>query len=133
MKYTMGKKERIMGFLSDNSERSFTLEDICAAILNDGRGRSTVYRLVSELVGDGCVRRLSDGRTRHATYQYVGGEHCHSHLHLKCRGCGRLVHLDERVSHELERRVSSVGGFIIEDGAFLYGRCAECTEGASGK
>ncbi len=130
MGYTMGKRERIVGFLCENSGRSYALEEICAAVLTDGRGRSTVYRLVSELVAEGSVRRLSDGRTRHCTYQYIGGEPCHRHLHLKCNACGKVIHLDDELSHELGRRVMAADGFTLDEGALLYGRCRECTGGA---
>ena len=128
MGYTMGKRERIIGFLSNNHDRSFTLEEICSELTEDGKGKSTVYRLVSELVGEGRITRISDGRTRHCTYQYVGGEHCHTHLHLKCKGCGRLMHLDEEVSASFEKTVELLGGFHIDDGAFLFGTCRDCTE-----
>ena len=128
MRYTTGKRERILAFLSDNKDVSYTLEEICAALTDGGKGRSTVYRLVSELVGEGCIRRLSDGRTRHCTYQYVGDECCHSHLHLKCKGCGRLMHLDEGVSRDFERAVLNVGGFTIEEGTLLFGTCHDCSE-----
>ena len=128
MRYTTGKKERIIEFLSDNAERSYTLEEICNAVTDEGQGKSTVYRLVSEMVGEGRITRLSDGKTRHCTYQYVGGELCHTHLHLKCKGCGRLMHLDRKVSENFERTVRRVGGFLIDDGAFLLGTCKDCAE-----
>ena len=128
MGYNTGKRERILAFLKNNSETSYTLADICSELTEDGKGNSTVYRIVSELVADGCVRRLSDGKTRHCTYQYVGGEHCHHHLHLKCKGCGRLVHLDEDVSRNFEQTLRNVGGFVIESGTMLFGTCKECTE-----
>ena len=32
MVYTTGKRERIVDFLSDNSEKSYTLEEICSAL-----------------------------------------------------------------------------------------------------
>ena len=107
---------------------SYTIEEICGALTDEGHGKSTVYRLVSELVGEGKITRISDGRTRHCTYQYVGGEHCHTHLHLKCKGCGRLMHLDEEVSASFEKTVELLGGFHIDDGAFLFGTCRDCTE-----
>ena len=97
MKYTTGKKEAIIAFLSENSAKAFTLEEIAAAITPDGKGRSTVYRIVAELLEEGKVHRYSDGKTRHCTYQYTGTE-CHSHLHLKCRECGKLIHLTDKVS-----------------------------------
>ncbi len=126
MVYTTGKKYKIIDLLSSDSARSFTLEDICREILADGRGRSTVYRIVSELVADGVLRRISDGRTRHCTYQFIGGEKCRGHLHLKCSECGRLIHLDDDISHELCDRLLSIGGFLIESDALIRGKCKEC-------
>lgn len=128
MGYKTGKRELILELLSRDADASYTIEQIAAAITDDGHGKSTVYRLVSELVDAGCLRRLSDGRTRHATYQYVGEEHCHRHMHLKCKSCGRLIHLDEGLSRDFEKKILSLGGFLLEEGSFLFGTCRECTE-----
>ena len=127
MKYVTGKKEKIIDFLSKKSGSTYTPEEICDAILPDGKGKSTVYRIISSLVEDGCLRRVSDGKTRHVTYQYVGSSECHKHLHLKCKGCGKLIHMDDEISVEFEKRVMGVG-FAIESGTLLYGQCAECLE-----
>ncbi|MBQ9070014.1 MAG: transcriptional repressor [Clostridia bacterium] len=127
MKYNTGKREQILSFLSENSHRSFELCEIALAITHDGHGTSTVYRIVSELLSEGKVRRLSDGKTRHCTYQYIGSEECHSHLHLKCRDCGKLIHLDEEISHEFCDSVLSIGGFTLESGCMLFGKCESCT------
>ena len=124
MKYNTKRREEIASFLMNNSERAFTSEQIACAVLDGDSGRSTVYRLLSELVADGCIRRITDG-TRHVTYQYVGGEHCHHHLHLKCKGCGRLIHLDESTSREVEERLST-SGFTIDGGELLLGTCSDC-------
>ena len=128
MGYTTGKRQKIIDFMSENRDITYTLEQICDALTDAGKGKSTVYRLVSELVAEGRLTRISDGRTRHCTYQYVGEDACHGHLHLKCKGCGRLVHLDERVSHSLEQTVLKVGGFVIDGGALLLGTCEKCAE-----
>ena len=128
MKYTTGKRQRIIDFLAENCQNAYTLEEISAALTEDGKGKSTVYRIVSELVGEGKITRISDGRTRHCTYQYIGDEQCHNHLHLKCKGCGKLMHLDRRVSEYFERAVLKTDGFVIDDGAFLFGTCKRCAE-----
>jgi len=60
----------------------------------------------------------------------MGGDHCHKHLHLKCKGCGRLIHLDEKISHEFEESVLNIGGFAIEEGTLLLGTCVECIGGS---
>ncbi len=128
MKYTTGKRQKIIDFLTEKRENAYTLEEISAALTEDGKGKSTVYRLISELVGEGKITRISDGRTRRITYQYVGAESCHSHLHLKCKGCGKLVHLDEELSQKLGQALLSVGGFFLDEGAFLFGTCKKCAE-----
>lgn len=128
MGYTTGKRQKIIDFMLKNSEHAYTLEEICEATTDGGKGKSTVYRLVSELVAEGRLTRLSDGKTRHCTYQYVGTEACHGHLHLKCKDCGRLVHLDDETSEKLEKTVLKVGGFLIDEGALLFGRCEKCAE-----
>ena len=130
MGYTTGKKEKIIELLSAHAGETYTLEEICDKILDGESGRSTVYRIVSELVADGCLRRISDGMTRHCAYQYIGDCSCHGHLHLKCKECGRLIHLDEKLSHELESSLLSVGGFAIEKGTLLFGNCLDCIGGA---
>lgn len=130
MGYTTGKKEKIMRLMRDNHGVSYSLEHICELVLDGDSGKSTVYRIVSELVADGCLRRICDERTRRVTYQYMGSEECHNHLHLKCKGCGRLIHLDDKISRELEDSVRSAGGFSIDEGALLLGTCLDCSGGA---
>ena len=127
MKYNTGKRERIIKFLRINSAKSFTLEQITFEIVPAGKGKSTVYRIVSELVAEGKVKRLSDGKTRHCTYQYVGDESCVSHLHLKCRDCGKLIHLCDEISKEFSNALLSEDGFMLDAGAMLFGKCADCT------
>ena len=127
MKYNTGKRERIIKFLRINSAKAFTLEEISSQIVPDGNGKSTVYRIVSELVCEGKLKRLSDGKTRHCTYQYVGDEACVSHLHLKCRDCGKLIHLCDELSREFANALLSEDGFMLDAGAMLFGKCANCS------
>lgn len=131
MIYNTEKRSEITAFLSANRERAFSLEEICVAILSDGKGRSTVFRLVSKMCEEGTIRRLTEENSRHVTYQYLGGDECSEHFHLKCRECGKMIHLDEGVSHALETRILESESFVLEDGAVLFGRCADCGRGTS--
>ena len=126
MAYKTGKKEEIINLLKSRADESMSLEEICRELLEEGKGRSTVYRLVSGLVECGLLRRISDGKTRHITYQYVGDEHCKHHLHLKCRECGRLIHLDEGISDGIKDAIVRIGGFELDEGEMLLGKCGEC-------
>ena len=135
--YITKQKKTLLDFLSLHSERSFTVEELTEGIRlksNDGRavGKSTVYRLIAKLVDDGILRRISDGKTRKVTYQYIGGGSCSEHLHLKCKDCGILIHLDDVTSHILEKRIYNTEGFTLDGGALIYGRCEACSDSRGG-
>jgi Fur family ferric uptake transcriptional regulator len=125
MTYNTGKRKEILRYLCGNSDKAFTLAEIADAVCPDGRGKSTVYRLVSELTEENLIKRLSDGKTRHCAYQYIGNDECKNHLHLKCRDCGILIHLDHEFSHTLSDTLER-SGFSLEEGAMLFGKCQKC-------
>ena len=127
MAYTTEKKRRIYELLSEGRDRAFTVDDICASVLEGEGGRSTVYRIISDMVKDGVVKKLTDEHTRHTTYQYFGGG-CHEHLHLKCKTCGRLTHLDHETSHLLEEKILGTAGFSLDGGCIILGECKNCSE-----
>ena len=129
MVYNTEKRSEITAFLSENCDRAFSLEEICTAVLPSERGKSTVYRLVSKMCEEGSVRRLTEERSRHVTYQYLGCHRCSEHFHLKCRECGKMIHLDEGISHQLEKQILATESFLLDDGAVLFGKCARCGGG----
>ena len=130
MTYNTEKRAAILSFLEKNRNSAYTVDEIAATLSPDGSGKSTYYRLISRLVEEGVVKRIGDEKTRHTTYQYLGCDGCGEHLHLKCKECGRLIHLDHTTSHALEERIMQAGGFSIDEGAILFGRCQGCKEGA---
>ncbi len=131
MTYNTAARTALIEFLKENSERAFTIEEICDAILCDGHGKSTVYRLASKLVDSACLRRISDGKSRKVTYQFVGGDGCSEHLHLKCSGCGKLIHLDAEISHALGDTLKKSRGFTLDEASLIFGKCKDC--GVGGK
>jgi Fur family ferric uptake transcriptional regulator len=129
MTYNTEKRSEITAFLKAAPNRAFTVDEIAAAVCPDGSARSTVYRIVSKMVGEGKLRKITDEHSRHTTYQYLGESGCCEHLHLKCKDCGRLIHLDEETSHLLEEKIMANGHFAIDEGAMLFGRCEGCING----
>ena len=132
MIYNTEKRTRLVDFMKQNGRHTFTAEEICHEILGGDGGKSTVYRLIAKLVDDGILRRISDGKTRKVTYQYIGGGSCSEHLHLKCKDCGILIHLDDVTSHILEKRIYNTEGFTLDGGALIYGRCEACSDSRGG-
>lgn len=126
MTYNRDRKEEIIALLSTESDLSFTAEQICEKVLGSGGGKSTVYRIISSLVEEGVLKRISDGKSRHVKYQYLGEKLCSEHLHLKCRSCGRLIHLNKTASESIISSLESSEGFLIDCTEILSGSCTKC-------
>ena len=132
MTYNTEKRSKTVALLSENSGQAFSIEEIAARVRPDGKGKSSVYRIVAQLCREGAVRKITDAQSRHTTYQYLGGHECAEHLHLKCKGCGRLIHLDCETSRLLESKIMATQGFSLDEGALLFGKCEDCTRGGDG-
>ena len=135
MTYNTEKRADILKLLSSNQSLSYTVEEICEKILDGGHGKSTVYRLIAKLCEEGSVKRVLDSDTGRIGYQYIGDGECAHHLHLKCKECGAVIHLDSETTGDLLNNIKNVKGFAIELGALIYGVCEGCvlhskTEGA---
>jgi len=126
MTYNTPMRTELITFFEKNRDRAMTLPEICDELIPDGRAKSTVYRLVSKLVDSGCVRRLTDAHTSNVTYQFMGDTGCSEHLHLKCVGCGRLIHLDSEISHALGAKIKATRGFVLDESSLLFGKCKDC-------
>lgn len=126
MSYHTEQKAALVTFLSENAQRQFTVRELARAVAERTEiGESTVYRLIAGLVEEGRVRRFAVGRSFY--YQFVGGENCDSHLHLKCLACGRLFHLDGSVSQFMRRQILATNRFRLDEGeTVLFGTCHDC-------
>ncbi len=129
MTYNTEKKLLITEFLKAHKDEAFTVDEIVSFLSPSGAGKSTYYRIISAMVKDGAIRKITDAHSRHTTYQYLGDGECHEHLHLKCKECGRLIHLDHETTHLIEEKIMLAGRFCIDEGALIFGVCRGCEEG----
>lgn len=125
--YRTKQKDELLHFLSTVADRQLTIEEIASELPDIGK--STVYRLVRQLVEDGVLRRFVADNSRRFLYQYAGQPDCCEHLHLKCTVCGRLIHLRHGLSRQMKQTIASQYGFSI-DGAktMLFGCCGDCRD-----
>ena len=130
--YNTEQKKLLLEFLEENHDSAYTIEEISNALKAKGAsvGKSTVYRLMTKLVEEKRVKRQLASDSRKAIYRIVLDEHCHNHLHLQCTECGKVLHLDEKISDELLDTVKKLNAFAIsEEDTVLMGRCATCSYG----
>lgn len=135
--YHTEQKRTLIDFMKLNRDKNFTIDEIEAHLLEESKksetriapARSTIYRLIKGLVEEGRIRKFVNSDSRKATYQLIEGEHCDTHLHLKCTDCGMLFHMDERISDQLVRQINSASNFSVdEEETVLYGRCSACNK-----
>jgi Fur family ferric uptake transcriptional regulator len=132
-RYETAPRALITAYLREHSGNHFTVDDMTERLKADGRpvGRTTVYRNLERLVGEGSVKRF-DTPGASACYRYVSDDKCSEHHHLHCTSCGRLYHVDCDYMDELARHIESEHGFAVDvSRTVLYGLCAECRRGGS--
>ncbi len=136
---TQGRK-KLLSFLLKYPDKQFTVDELHSAMTQAGAdgeasqaskaskgGRSSLYRQLSKLCDEGCVRKYRADHQASFTYQYVGGLDCCHHFHLKCVACGEVTHLECAVSDELLTHIAEHHRFRIDSGrSMLYGLCAAC-------
>ncbi len=131
--YNTEQKRILVEYLTKHSEESFTIEELCLNITKQkscgSLGKSTIYRLIPGLVSDGIVKRFPSPNSRKFLYQLVSGKDCPHHLHLKCTGCGKLLHMPHSLSQGVMSEIKSTNDFTIDSRqTILFGTCSECNK-----
>ncbi len=131
MAYRTEQRDVLISYLREHSDKQYTIGEVSRALAEGGQiGQATVYRLMKRLVEEGSVRCFSIGDGHRMYYQYVSGERCMSHLHLKCTSCGRLYHLGACVSEFLEKQILATHRFQLDENlTMLFGTCHKCRGG----
>ena len=128
MRYRTEQRELLLAYLTEHAAEQFTVKELALA-LSPAIGESTVYRLVGELLQSGTVRRFQLGTSRGVSYQYVGGERCETHLHMKCTVCKRICHLAPTLSDFLQKQILATSRFRLDDRlTTLFGVCHACRQ-----
>lgn len=126
MKYNTEKRKRITELFAAYSYKSFTSEQIAAVVTDEDCGKSTVYRILSDMLREGKIKKISSPNSRKVSYQYIDCEHTGGHLHLRCKDCGLLIHLDTQTSQKLTEGLMESMRFALDEGEILFGRCESC-------
>ena len=99
-------------------------------------GLATVYRTVQLLLEMQLVDRinLDDGCVRYEIGHLVDGESKHTHHHLICRDCGKVLSFNDDLLEELENHIERMMGFRVLDHELkFYGQCKDCAEKSAEK
>ncbi len=129
--YKTKQRSVIEQYIKQAPEEHFTVDSLCLLLESGGEsvGRTTVYRCLERLVGEGRMRKYQPSPKESACYQYIEPTSCcHEHFHLKCEKCGRLIHMRCERMDEMAKHINSHHGFKINHlKTMLYGICEECS------
>ncbi len=130
--YNTKQKKIIEAFLKENKSLQFTCDEISDALKKRETpvGKTTVYRYVEKLVGEGKARKITGGTGRSAQFQFIDERlNCHSHMHLKCLKCGVFIHLGCDFLSGVNEHIYEHHRFRVDNSkTVLYGLCEKCAE-----
>lgn len=128
--YKTKQRDLILDYLKHSTARHLTIEDVTDALKQNGLavGKTTVYRYMDKLAGEGSVRKYFISNSKSACYEYIdAAAACRMHYHLKCINCGELLHLDCDLMDSVAGHMDSEHGFLIDNTrTVLYGMCGAC-------
>lgn len=128
--YKTKQRQCILDCLKSLGDRHVTVDDVDDYLRSQGGavGKTTIYRYLDKLVEEGTVQKfvIADGKS--ACYQLLKKEaDCRTHFHLKCVGCGRLIHLECGYLEELRSHIGENHHFSIDSSrTVFYGWCEDC-------
>lgn len=120
MAYQTKQRHAILAYLAASPHTSHTARELIDSL---HISEPTVFRTLTYLTEEGLLKRFTGPHG--AVYQYIGcGGH---HMHLKCKACGSLVHLECSFAEEILRHFSEEHHFMLdEEDTIFYGFCDNC-------
>lgn len=127
-KYATEQRKILLSFLREHYDRQYSVEEIAERLYGiENISISSIYRNINSMVAEGAVRRFSADGSRKFLYQYIDGNDCHKHLHLKCESCGQIFHMDEKSMENILTAVMNSSNFNVDvSRTILYGLCEDC-------
>lgn len=123
-RYDTRQKKLVQEFFEANRKKDYTIAEAARALENKV-GKSSVYRIVSELEEAGELRRFYDEDEDRFVYRFFDCDTCRRHLHMKCTECGKVYHLSEEETVAISRIVGKEFS-VRNDQTTLFGVCKEC-------
>lgn len=128
--YNTKARRYIIEYLSDNRDKTVSAADILEFLKDKGENinLTTVYRYLNRLSDENKVIKFSETDSNKTVYQLAEKDNdCAGHLHIQCKKCGKLTHLDCDFIGGFEKHIMEHHGFSLEySGSILYGICKDC-------
>lgn len=129
MSYNTAQRKAVLDFFLNNDDKHFTVEEVYSHMENveNRPGKSSVYRIVTQLCDEGRVKRFVDGKR--FLYQAVGCSDSCAHLHFKCELCERIFHASQSATKAVSAAIMDNMNFEIDNkNNYILGKCPDCAK-----
>lgn len=120
----------IIEYCEAHQEQRFSASDINEYLKEKGDviNLATIYRNLDKMMESGNLIKYKSAEDDRALYQYVKPESdCGHHLHMQCRKCSKIIHMECDFMDEFSKSVEKAYGFNIEcKNSLITGICEEC-------
>lgn len=123
--YKTEQRELINEFLISNKDKFISAGELLEYMKEkkESVGETTIYRFLKLLEEKNCVRTEIKNHTKY--YQYISND-CMTHFHLKCKKCGKTIHLECNSFDNVNKHINEKHGFILDHNTIIYGTCEKC-------
>lgn len=132
-KYLTKQRKELLNYLSEHVDEQMTAKQISENLNDNQISISAIYRNLLALEEDGLLKRSIREGTRDVFFQYIACEKCKESIHLSCRICGKITHLENSITKQLIGNTFERTGFLIDKSeTILYGICSDCRKKLQG-
>ncbi len=126
-KYMTKQRKTLLDYFSRHTHEALSAKQIADALGEDQISASAVYRNLAALEEDGLLKRVSKPGSHEAFFQYTDDSECVEKLHLSCKRCGKMFHMNTSGAEQLIRTIAEKEGFSVDRSeTVLYGICEAC-------
>ena len=126
------QKDILIKYLKENSGEHLSIQEIYKE-LKDDIGKTTIYRIINNLIEKGVVTKIPLENKQGFCYKYnLKNENCNSHYHLICEKCNNLYHFKSEEVAKVSKEAEQNENFEIDNNRIVfYGICKQCKENKS--
>lgn len=125
--YRTKQRKILLDYFSRHSHEALSAKQIADALGEDQISVSAVYRNLAALDEDRQLKRISKAGSHEIFFQYTDLPACREKIHLSCKRCGKMFHMDASGAEQLVRTLAEKDGFSVDPTeTVLYGICGAC-------
>lgn len=126
--YQTKQRMELLRYFETNCDRELSISDILKHFQKDRKvSRSAIYRNIEKMTRDGLIRKSARQGGIGSLYQFIG-RNCSGHLHLQCKLCGKIFHLEDTSAQQKMEEALVKSGFRLDSQkTVLYGTCRDCS------